>query len=193
MQFGGIWGGALRERASGLDRWLGLVLALALVLLVLGLFLPAIKISTFIFISREFSLVESVFSFLEAGNYFLFAVTFAGIGAATTSAREAGPITAIVTLPAVIPVYLSSVLLSDPDGGLARTLSFIPLTAPTTMIQRIGSGGVSTVEMLGSLVLTAAVAGAMLFVSARVFRAGLLMYGQRMTLPAVWRAVRQAT
>lgn len=76
MQFGGIWGGALRERASGLDRWLGLVLALALVLLVLGLFLPAIKISTFIFISREFSLVESVFSFLEAGNYFLFAVTF---------------------------------------------------------------------------------------------------------------------
>ncbi len=126
-------------------------------------------------------------------GYFLFAVTFAGIGAATTSAREAGPITAIVTLPAVIPVYLSSVLLSDPDGGLARTLSFIPLTAPTTMIQRIGSGGVSTVEMLGSLVLTAAVAGAMLFVSARVFRAGLLMYGQRMTLPAVWRAVRQAT
>ncbi len=76
MQFGGIWGGALRERASGFDRWLGLVLVLALVLLGLGLFLPAIKISSFIFISREFSLVESVFSFIEAGNYFLFAVTF---------------------------------------------------------------------------------------------------------------------
>jgi len=126
-------------------------------------------------------------------GYFLFAVTLAGIGAATTSAREAGPITAIVTLPAVMPLWLSSVLLSDPDGGLARTLSFIPLTAPTTMIQRIGAGGVSTIEVLGSLAVTALAAGAMLFISARVFRAGLLMYGQRMTLPAVWRAVRQAT
>ena len=125
-------------------------------------------------------------------GYFLFAVMLAGIGAATTSAREAGPIAAIVTMPAVIPVWLSSVILSDPDGGLARTLSFIPLTAPTTMIQRIGSGGVSTVEMLGSLAVTAAAAGVMLFISARIFRAGLLMYGQRMTLRAVWQAVRQA-
>lgn len=77
MQFGGILGGALRGRARGLDRWLGLVLVAALVLLVLGLFLPAIEISSFFFLSREFSLFEGVFSFLEAGDYFLFAVTFA--------------------------------------------------------------------------------------------------------------------
>jgi len=76
MQFDGIWGGALRERASGFDRWLGLVLAVALVLLTLGLFLPAIRISSFIFISRELSLVEGVFTFLDSGDYFLFAVTF---------------------------------------------------------------------------------------------------------------------
>ncbi len=61
-----------------------------------------------------------------------------------------------------------------------------------TLDIKVGSGGVSTVEMVGSLVLTAAAAGVMLFISARGFRAGLLMYGQRMTLPAVWRAVRQA-
>ncbi len=76
MQFGGIWGGALRERAHGLDRWIGLVLVAALALLAAGLFLPAIEISSLFFLSREFSLVESVFSFLEAGDYFLFAVTF---------------------------------------------------------------------------------------------------------------------
>ena len=60
------------------------------------------------------------------------------------------------------------------------------------MIQRIGSDGVSTTEMLASLGVTAAAAGAMLFISARIFRAGLLMYGQRMTPRGVWRAVRQA-
>ncbi len=76
MQFGGILGGALRDRARGLDRWLGLVLLVSLALLALGLFLPAIEISSLFFLSREFSLVESVFSFLEAGDYFLFTVTF---------------------------------------------------------------------------------------------------------------------
>lgn len=76
MQFGGIWGGALRDRARGPDRWLGLVLLASLALLALGLFLPAIEINSLFFLSREFSLVESVFSFLEAGDYFLFAVTF---------------------------------------------------------------------------------------------------------------------
>ena len=76
MQFGGIWGGALRTRANGIDRWLGLALIAALVLLGLGLFLPAIKISSFLFLSREFSLAQSVFSFLESGDFFLFLVTF---------------------------------------------------------------------------------------------------------------------
>ena len=76
MKLGGIWGGALRGRARGLDRWLGFVLVGSLVLLALGLYLPAIEISSLFFLSREFSLVDSVFSFLEAGDYFLFAVTF---------------------------------------------------------------------------------------------------------------------
>ncbi len=76
MQFGGFLGGALRARARGLDRWLGLVLLAALVLLAFGLFLPAIELSSLFFLRRELSLFESVFSFFEAGDYFLlFAVT----------------------------------------------------------------------------------------------------------------------
>ena len=129
--------------------------------------------------------------FFIAG-YFLFSVILAGIGSATTSAKEAGPISTIVILPAVVPVYLSSVILSEPEGGLARVLSFIPITAPTTMMQRIGSVDVSNAEILASLAVTALAGVVMLFVSARIFRAGLLLYGQRMTLGAVWRAVKQA-
>ena len=129
--------------------------------------------------------------FFIAG-YFLFSAILAGVGSATTSAKEAGPISAIVLIPAVIPVYLSSVILSAPDGGLARVLSFIPITAPTTMMQRIGSVDVSTVEVLASLAVTALAGVVLLLVSARVFRAGLLLYGQRMTLGGVWRALRQA-
>ena len=130
-------------------------------------------------------------SFFLAG-YFLFAVTFAGIGSAVTSVREAGPISVIFALPAIIPVYLSSVIVSDPAGTLARVLSFIPFTAPTTMIQRVGSSDVSRLEMLASLAVTVVAGFAMLFVASRIFRAGLLLYGQRMTLRSVIRAVGQA-
>ncbi len=129
--------------------------------------------------------------FFIAG-YFLFSVILAGIGSATTSAKEAGPITTMVVLPAGIPFWLVNVILSEPDGGVARILSFIPITAPTTMMLRIGSADVSNAEVLASLAVTALAGVVMLFVSARVFQAGLLLYGQRMTLGAVWRAVRQA-
>ena len=126
-------------------------------------------------------------------GYFLFSVIFAGVGSATTSAKEAGPITMMVLLPAIAPVSFSiEMILSEPDGGLARVLSFIPITAPWTMMLRIGSAGVSNAEVLASLAVTALAGVAMLFVSARIFRAGLLLYGQRMTLAAAWRAVRQA-
>ena len=130
--------------------------------------------------------------FFIAG-YFLFSVILAGIGSATTSAKEAGPISAMVTLPGIIPTFaLLSVILSAPNGGVARVLSFIPITAPSTMMLRIGSGDVSTAEILASLAVTVLAGVVMLFVSARIFRAGLLLYGQRMTLGAVWRALRQA-
>ena len=129
--------------------------------------------------------------FFIAG-YFLFAVILAGIGSATTSAKEAGPITAMVLLPAGIPFWLVNAILGAPDGGVARVLSFIPFTAPTTMMLRIGSSGVSSAEILVSLGVTVLAGVVMLFVSARIFRAGMLLYGQRMTLGAMWRAVRQA-
>ena len=93
----------------------------------------------------------------------------------------------------MLPAFLfSSVILSEPEGGVARVLSFIPITAPATMMQRIGSVDVSNAEILVGLAVTTLAGVVMLFVSARIFRAGLLLYGQRMTLGAVWRAVRQA-
>ena len=125
-------------------------------------------------------------------GYFLFSVILAGVGSATTSAKEAGPITTMIVLPAGIPIWLVQVILSTPDGGVARVLSFIPVTAPTAMMLRIASADVSNAEILASLAVIVLAGVVMLFASARVFRAGLLLYGQRMTLGAVWRAVRQA-
>ena len=55
-----------------------------------------------------------------------------------------------------------------------------------------GSSDISGLETLASLAVTLVAGGVMLFVSSRVFRAGLLLYGQRMTLGNIVRAIRQA-
>ncbi len=142
-------------------------------------------------LSVEPGLLLTVLLLFIAG-YFLFAVIMAGIGAATTSVREASQISAIITVPAVVPVWLSSVLVARPDGALATVLSYVPVTAPTAILIRLSVGNVSAVEVAASVAVIVISALALLWVSARVFRAGLLLYGQRMSLSNIWTALRQA-
>ncbi|MEP4380523.1 MAG: paraquat-inducible protein A [Alphaproteobacteria bacterium] len=67
--------GPLSKRAQGFDRVLGLILVVSLGALVAGLLLPAITVRS-LFISQDFSLVESVLAFLDDGDWFLFVITF---------------------------------------------------------------------------------------------------------------------
>ena len=126
-------------------------------------------------------------------GYLVFAVTMAGIGAATTSAKEASAISMLVTLPSIVPVMFIGILLDNPDGGLSRLLSFIPFTAPVTMMIRLAASDVPAWEVVASLAVLLLTGAALLWISARVFRAGLLMYGQRMSLGGVFAALRQAS
>ena len=125
-------------------------------------------------------------------GYLVFAVTMAGIGAATASTKEASQISMIVTLPSFVPVMFIGVLLENPDGGVSRLLSFIPFTAPVTMMIRLAASDVPLWEVVASLAVLLLTGVALLWISARVFRAGLLMYGQRMSLRGVIAALRQA-
>ena len=89
-------------------------------------------------------------------------------------------------------LWLFMFIAGNPDGLLARILSFIPFTAPITMMLRIGAMNVPLVEIIASLAVTLLGGIVLLWGSARVFRAGLLMYGQRMSLRRVLRALREA-
>ncbi len=133
-----------------------------------------------------------VVAFFLAG-YFVLGVTMAGIGAATTSYREGSQISMLVYMPAVmVPFWLFMFIAGNPDGPVARILSFIPFTAPVTMILRMGASEISLVETVSSLAVTVLSGVLLLWGSARVFRAGLLMYGQRMSLGRVLRTLREA-
>ncbi len=133
----------------------------------------------------------SVLLFLA--GYFVVAVVMGAIGAATSSFRESSQISALITVPTIIPLVLFQVIAGDPFGPIARVLSFIPFTGPLTMMLRISAADISSLEIAGSLLVTVAGGLVLLWISARIFRAGILMYGQRMTLRTMFTALRQAS
>ncbi len=135
-------------------------------------------------------LAVSLLFFLS--GYLLFSVVMAGIGAATTSYREASSLSMFVIMPTWIPFWAMQPIITSPGGGVAKVLSYVPFTAPVTMMIRMGASEVPPMEIAGSLLVVFASSLVLLWASARVFRAGLLMYGQRMSLRGVWVALRHA-
>jgi len=139
-------------------------------------------------LSLELGLIVLLVAFYFAG--FLFASFMAAIGAASTSVRDASQISAVVIIPGIIPIYSAAVIIPNPDVGLARALTFFPLTAPTASMMRITGGTDKLYEIFLGLLITALAGVFLLWLSARVFRAGLLLYGQRMSLRLIWNALR---
>lgn len=130
-------------------------------------------------------------AFFLAG-YLHSAVILAGIGAMSTGVKEANQAAMLVLGPLIAPVYALGVILANADGALARTLSLFPFTAPVTMMLRLSFGEPPVLEILASLALMTLSGLALLWVSARIFRAGSLMYGQRMSLRRAFSALREA-
>jgi ABC-2 type transport system permease protein len=138
------------------------------------------------------ALLAWVAAFFLAG-YFVLGVINAGIGAATTSYRQGSSISTIFLVPSVVgPIWLFVFIAGNPEGTLAKILSFIPFTAPVTMMLRIGAAEIPLVEIIASLAVSLLAGIVFLWGSARVFRAGLLMYGQRMSIRRVLQALREA-
>lgn len=68
--------GSIASRAKGMDRLLPAALLAAAILLVLGLTFPILMVDRFFLFSRPFSIVDSLVSLADAGEYFLFTVIF---------------------------------------------------------------------------------------------------------------------
>ncbi len=122
----------------------------------------------------------------------LYATLMAGLGSLGTSYRETQQISGMVSFLAFFPYLLITVLVEFPNGTLARILSFIPFTAPMTMVLRLTS---TDVPILDTVISAVAIAGATwltLKLSARLFRFGLLIYGKRPTFRETLRWLRQS-
>jgi len=132
------------------------------------------------------SLVLAAAMFVPA--YLLVSGLLAAAGAASTEMREAQQLASLVTLPAMLPAMLSVAILAHPNGWLSLLLTLFPLTAPLTVTMRWAFTPIPPWQLLASFGLLVASAIGAILLAARVFQAGMLRYGQRLS----WAEIRQA-
>ncbi len=123
-------------------------------------------------------------------GYFLYATLYAGIGAICTSEQEAQQSQFPVIALLIVPLLLISMIIKNPDGIPSTVLSLIPFFAPMLMFLRINVAAPPMAQILVSIALLLATIVVMIWVVARIFRVGILMYGKKPSLPEVLRWVR---
>lgn len=130
------------------------------------------------------------FIFYFLGGYLLYSSLFAAIGGAVDHDSDTQQFMLPVSIPLVFSVIMSGVIVNQPDSSLALWLSMIPFTSPVIMMMRIPFGvPVWEVYLSGSIlvlgfVLTTWMAG-------KIYRTGILMYGQKVNYAVMWKWLRQ--
>ena len=111
-------------------------------------------------------------------GYAVYASLMAALGALVPNLKEGSQSTIVVIWPAIVPMFLISILIEQPHGALATGLSLFPLTAPMTMMLRLSVGGVPWWQPLLAAGLLLITVYFILRAVARVFRAQYLLSGQ---------------
>ena len=125
-------------------------------------------------------------------GYFLFSALALFIATLVPSTQDAQRQTGLLTLLIFLPIWMIGLWMNAPDHILAQIFTYFPFTAPTMIMIRLGIGSVSGGEIAAALGIVAATALLLLWVASRVFRAGILLSGQRITGRNVWTALRHA-
>lgn len=122
-------------------------------------------------------------------GYLLYGALMLGFGSLGTNFRESQQIASIWSIVSILPLLFFTSIVSDPQSTTARVFSLIPFTSPTAMMLRYASdpAGTPLVEVALALAILIAAIAAVLFLCARLYRVGLLLYGKRPTPREVWR------
>ena len=121
-------------------------------------------------------------------GYLIYASLFAGLGSATDSETDSNQFVLPVSLPLILTIMIISMEASS-QSTLVKWLSIIPFTSPIAMLYRIPSG-VPLWELILSIALLVGTFVLCVWLSAKIYRTGLLMYGKKVTWKEIWRWVR---
>jgi ABC-2 type transport system permease protein len=147
-------------------------------------------------ISAMFSTVSvelfvAVLAFFLVGFVF-YATLFAAVGAMVNSDQEAQQAAAPVTILLVGTFVLVQAVIVNPNGALAVVLSWLPFSSPIVMPMRMVMAPQPWYLVAGSLLVGVLGCAGAVWLAARIYRVGMLMYGKRPSIRELARWVRYA-
>jgi ABC-2 type transport system permease protein len=125
-------------------------------------------------------------------GFFVFSSFYAAIGASFNSAQEAQQLAGVAIFFLITPFMFLMPVMNDPDSTLSVVLSLVPMFTPLLMMLRIAVKMPPAWQILTGYVLTGAFTLFMVWMAARIYRVGILMYGKKPTLKEIIRWVRYA-
>ena len=123
------------------------------------------------------------------GGYLFYSSIYAAIGSAVDNIQDASQLQTFAILPIIIGVVLAPSVVSDPMSSFATWASIIPFTSSMVMMARIPFD-IPVWQIITSLVLLYATFLFMIWLSAKIYRVGIFMYGKKPTIAELIRWAR---
>lgn len=123
------------------------------------------------------------------GGYLFYSSIYAAIGSAVDNIQDASQLQTVAIVPIILALIISMSVVQDPNSGLALWTSIIPFTSPMVMMARMPFG-IPVWQSLLSVVLLYVSFFGMIWLSAKIYRVGIFMYGKKPTFMELMRWVR---
>jgi ABC-2 type transport system permease protein len=125
-------------------------------------------------------------------GFLAYATLYAGIGASFNNVQEAQQASSVAMLFVIVPVMVMWPVINDPNSKMATILSLIPTFTPLLMPLRMAIDMPPVWQIVLAYVLTIGFVIGMVWICARIYRVGILMYGKKPTFAEIWKWTRYA-
>ena len=123
-------------------------------------------------------------------GYLLYASLFAAVGSAVENEADSNQLQLPVTIPLLIGFFIALMAMRNPYSQVVWWGSMIPFTSPIVMLARIPYG-VPIWELLVSIAVLVATFALCAWASAKIYRAGILVFGKKSTWADLWKWLKQ--
>jgi len=118
-----------------------------------------------------------MFSIYFLLGYVMYGAFILALGSVCNTIKEAQNYMAMITMTMMVPLLTMTFIPKDPNGTLARVLSWIPIYTPFTMMNRVNADP-PLFDLIGTMILLLASTAAALWMAGKIFRVGILRTGQ---------------
>ncbi len=137
-------------------------------------------------LNQQWGLIAFCFVFYFITGYLLYASLFAAIGSAVDNETETQQFMLPVTIPIIFALFVAMATMQNPESSLSFWFSLIPLTSPIVMVARIPFG-VDAWEIALSMAIMLVTIFGCIWMAARIYRTGILMYGKKTSYKEMWK------